>query len=71
VSLESVESSLQWGSGGGLSTRFKQPGWQTGTGVNNRDSNGFRQIPDVAAVAFHLPIYNQGQLCIAIYFSGD
>lgn len=51
----------QWGSGGGLSTRFKQPDWQTGTGVNNQDSNGFRQVPDVAAVAFHLPIYLQGQ----------
>jgi kumamolisin len=51
----------QWGSGGGLNTRFKQPDWQRGTGVNNQDSNGFRQIPAVAAVAFHLPIYFQGQ----------
>jgi len=51
----------QWGSGGGLSARFKQPDWQTGTGVNNQNSNGFRQIPDVSAVAFHLPVYFHGQ----------
>ncbi len=35
-------------SGGGLSTHFAQPWWQTGLGVWNSFSNGFRQVPDVA-----------------------
>lgn len=51
----------QWGSGGGLSTLFKQPDWQTGTGVDNQDSDGSRQVPDVSAVAYRLPIYFQGR----------
>ena len=36
------------GSGGGLSTHFAQPAWQTGLGVSNSFSTGFRQVPDVA-----------------------
>jgi subtilase family serine protease len=36
------------GSGGGLSTHFAQPAWQTGPGVSNSFSNGMRQVPDVA-----------------------
>jgi kumamolisin len=36
------------GSGGGLSTFFARPGWQTGPGVSNVSSNGARQVPDVA-----------------------
>ncbi|TMC28986.1 MAG: peptidase S8 [Chloroflexi bacterium] len=36
------------GSGGGLSTMFARPAWQTGPGVQNADSNGMRQVPDVA-----------------------
>jgi kumamolisin len=35
-------------SGGGLSTHFAQPWWQTGLGVWNTFSNGARQVPDVA-----------------------
>jgi kumamolisin len=37
------------GSGGGLSTAFTRPSWQTGPGVSNSYSNGQRQVPDVAA----------------------
>jgi kumamolisin len=36
------------GGGGGLSDLFDRPSWQQGTGVNNSDSNGRRQLPDVA-----------------------
>jgi kumamolisin len=36
------------GSGGGLSIHFGRPAWQTGPGVSNSSSNGWRQVPDVA-----------------------
>ena len=36
------------GSGGGLSTFFARPAWQTGPGVINGSSSGGRQVPDVA-----------------------
>src|SRR5438874_1229885 len=36
------------GSGGGLSQQFSRPSWQAGPGVANADSNGARQVPDVA-----------------------
>ena len=36
------------GSGGGLSSQFPIPGWQSGLGVQNTYSNGNRQVPDVA-----------------------
>jgi kumamolisin len=39
------------GSGGGLSTLFQRPDWQTGPGVQNSFSNGMRQVPDVAGDA--------------------
>jgi subtilase family serine protease len=39
------------GGGGGLSTFDARPSWQRGRGVDNVDSNGKRQIPDVAASA--------------------
>src|SRR5437588_1500862 len=39
------------GGGGGLSNTFKQPGWQTGPGVQNPYSNGFREVPDVTGDA--------------------
>src|SRR5947209_3457896 len=39
------------GGGGGLSNTFKQPSWQTGAGVQNSYSNGFRQVPDVTGDA--------------------
>jgi subtilase family serine protease len=37
------------GSGGGLSTYFKQFAWQNGPGVRNAYSNGNREVPDVTA----------------------
>jgi kumamolisin len=39
------------GGGGGLSTFMDRPTWQVGEGVNNSDSNGSRQVPDVAGPA--------------------
>lgn len=39
------------GGGGGLSADFPRPDWQTGPGTTTPDSNGKRQIPDVAAIA--------------------
>ncbi|MBE3557731.1 MAG: S8 family serine peptidase [Ktedonobacteraceae bacterium] len=51
----------QWGSGGGLSQFFKQPDWQTGVGVTNKYSTGYRQVPDVAAIADNLPIFYRGK----------
>ena len=50
-----------WGSGGGNSEQFAQPGWQTGKGVKNQNSQSARQVPDIAAVAFDLPLYFNGQ----------
>ena len=41
----------QWGSGGGLSSVFKRPSWQTGLGVSNQYSSGMREVPDVASIA--------------------
>ncbi len=39
------------GGGGGISSNFKQPTWQTGPGVQNQYSNGNREVPDVSADA--------------------
>jgi subtilase family serine protease len=39
------------GGGGGISSFFKEPTWQTGPGVQNQYSNGNRQVPDVSADA--------------------
>jgi kumamolisin len=39
------------GGGGGLSTLFSRPSWQQGFGVDNDETNGMRQLPDVAAAA--------------------
>jgi kumamolisin len=48
----------QWGSGGGLSRVFPRPRYQRAPGVADR---GARQVPDVAAAAFDLPVYFRGQ----------
>jgi kumamolisin len=37
------------GSGGGVSGVFARPPWQAGPGVGGAQSNGMRQVPDVAA----------------------
>lgn len=50
-----------WGTGGGNSTLFQQPSYQTGSGVKNQYSTGVRQLPDVSAVALGLATYFQGQ----------
>jgi len=39
------------GSGGGLSKLQDRPDWQTGAGVDNAQSTGKRQVPDVAGPA--------------------
>ena len=39
------------GSGGGLSKLVARPDWQQGAGVDNAQSNGKRQVPDVAGPA--------------------
>ena len=39
------------GGGGGISSFFKEPSWQTGPGVQNQFSNGNREVPDVSADA--------------------
>jgi subtilase family serine protease len=39
------------GGGGGLSNTFKEPSWQSGPGVQNQYSNGYREVPDVSANA--------------------
>jgi kumamolisin len=51
----------EWGSGGGLSKFFKKPAWQQATGVNNQHSNGYRQLPDIAALAWNIPLFFQGK----------
>jgi kumamolisin len=51
----------QWGSGGGNSVVFPRPGWQDGSGVNNQYADNHRQVPDVAAAAYSLAVYFQGQ----------
>lgn len=43
------DSSDASGSGGGLSTFYKEPYYQQGPGVQNSYSNGMRQVPDVSA----------------------
>ena len=39
------------GTGGGLSKFQPRPSWQQGAGVDNAQSNGMRQVPDVAGPA--------------------
>jgi kumamolisin len=49
--------------GGGISTLFTKPSYQTGPGTTNSYSNGERQVPDVTAVAdpaSGYSIYSQG-----------
>ncbi|MHB8571691.1 MAG: protease pro-enzyme activation domain-containing protein [Candidatus Dormibacteria bacterium] len=44
-------SGQRQGTGGGLSTYFPLPSWQTGPGVANSYSTGERQVPDISADA--------------------
>jgi kumamolisin len=57
------------GSGGGVSTVYGEPSWQTGPGVSNSYSDGMRQVPDVAAAADPLTgyaIYYTSQGCTGV-----
>ena len=60
--------------GGGISTYWAKPYWQTGTGTSNTYSNGNRQVPDVSAVASSNSGYSvyvhEGSYCAALYGSG-
>ena len=58
---DTTQCTNSWGSGGGNSNFFPQSGFQTGKGVQNDGSRGFRQMPDVSAVALNLPLYFGGQ----------
>jgi kumamolisin len=49
-----------WGTGGGVSKLLKKPDWQQAPGVNNKYSTGYRQSPDIAAVADNLAVYLDG-----------
>ncbi len=46
-----------WGTGGGVSKLIKKPTWQQAPGVNNKYSDGYRQSPDIAAVADNLAVF--------------
>jgi kumamolisin len=45
------------GGGGGVSTVYQRPSWQTGPGVDNQYTSGGRQVPDVSADADPLTGY--------------
>jgi subtilase family serine protease len=49
-----------WGSGGGISSFIPQPQWQTTDGVNT--SNGYRQVPDISAIATNVGVLIHGQV---------
>ncbi len=53
--------SNSWGSGGGNSQMFSRPDWQKASGIDNQFSQGRRQLPDIAAAAYALAVYFQGQ----------
>ncbi|MBA8930353.1 kumamolisin [Kutzneria viridogrisea] len=51
------EGSSKWSGGGGVSSKFARPSWQTGSGV---DTSALRQVPDVSANAQNYSIYTGG-----------
>ncbi|MFC0434027.1 protease pro-enzyme activation domain-containing protein [Kutzneria buriramensis] len=52
------EGSTKWAGGGGVSSKFARPSWQTGPGVS---TSSLRQVPDVSANAQNYSIYTVGQ----------
>lgn len=56
-----LKCSNRWGSGGGNSVMFSRPDWQKANGTDNQFSQGRRQVPDIAAAAYALAVYFQGQ----------
>ena len=55
----------QWGTGGGNSSTFKQPSYQSAPGVMNQYSQGMRQVPDISAVAYNIALFLNGQWYVA------
>lgn len=58
------EPLLSQGTGGGVSSVFARPAWQTGLGTGQYDNGNARQVPDVAAVAdpqTGVVVYDGGQ----------
>ncbi len=52
----------QWGSGGGVSSEFKQPTWQQSLQSGNAAKTAqMRQLPDVSAVADNVPLFYSGR----------
>ncbi len=51
----------QWGTGGGLSQVFKRPQWQDGQIIQNKYTNGNRQLPDISAFAIPIAVYFQNR----------
>src|SRR5579885_2623679 len=49
--LDILEGPKGAGSGGGLSSTWAMPSWQSGPGVQNSYSNGKREVPDISADA--------------------
>ena len=50
-------TSTKWAGGGGVSSKFPRPSWQTGPGVG---TGSLRQVPDVSANAANYSIYSGG-----------
>jgi len=59
-SSNTSECQNQWGSGGGISSFVQQPQWQAADGVNS--SNGYRQVPDISAIATNVGVLIQGRV---------
>ena len=51
-------TATKWAGGGGVSSKFARPSWQTGPGVS---TSSLRQVPDVSANAANYSIYTVGQ----------
>lgn len=52
----------RWGSGGGNSQVYAQPGWQDVNRISNQFSNSnHRAVPDISAAAYALAVYFDGQ----------
>ncbi|HEX7736256.1 MAG TPA: S53 family peptidase [Ktedonobacteraceae bacterium] len=66
ASADHSQCNNSWGTGGGISTAYPEPGWQQQNasaipGLHNQYSNGNRQLPDVTAAATNVVAYMNGQ----------
>jgi len=68
----SVSGFTNWGSGGGISTHYKIPSWQSGVNMTtNNGSTTYRNVPDVALTADNVFVsYNNGDYSGTYYFIG-